>query len=90
MRTPDLGTCRLIFSQRGARPNLTRHCRHAFHVALNYAYRHDPDRAFQWLDRAYRQKDPAMVDFLSERTFDNLANDPRYKAFLRKMNLPES
>jgi TolB-like protein len=61
----------------------------AYFVALNYAYRNDRDLALQWLDRAYKQKDASLVEIAGEPLFKNLANDPRYKAFRRKMNLPE-
>ncbi|MGO9718094.1 MAG: TIR domain-containing protein [Steroidobacteraceae bacterium] len=61
----------------------------AFFVAMSYAYRNDHDLALQWLDRAYKQKDDSLVEIVGEPLFKNLADDPRYKAFLRKMNLPE-
>ena len=61
----------------------------AYFVAMNYAYRDDHDLALQWLERAYQQKDSGFVEIVGEPLFRNLANDPRYKAFLRKMNLPE-
>jgi hypothetical protein len=56
---------------------------------MTYAYRGDHDLAFQWLDRAYQQKDRSLEEILGEPLFKNLASDPRFKAFLRKMNLPE-
>ena len=61
----------------------------AFNVAMVYAYRGDRDKALQWLDRAYRQKDLGLVEIVGEPLLKNLADDPRYKAFLRKMNLPD-
>jgi TolB-like protein/Tfp pilus assembly protein PilF len=61
----------------------------AYYVAMNYAYRDDHDLALQWLERAYKQKDIGFVEIVGEPLFKNLAADPRYKAFLRKMNLPE-
>ncbi len=61
----------------------------AFFVAQTYAYRGEHDRALEWLERAYRQKDACLVEITGEPLFKNMANDPRYKAFLRKMNLPE-
>ncbi len=61
----------------------------AYSVACTYAYRGDHDRALQWLERAYAQKDTTLVEIVSEPLFKNLESDPRYKAFLRKMNLPE-
>ena len=63
--------------------------RGAFFVAMTYAYRGDHDLALQWLERAYQQKDASLADIVGEPLFKNLADDPRYKAFLRKMKLPE-
>jgi TolB-like protein/Tfp pilus assembly protein PilF len=62
----------------------------AYSVAMNYAYQDDHERAFQWLDRAYKQKEIKFVEIVGEHMFKNLADDPRYKALLRKLNLPES
>ena len=58
-------------------------------VALTYAYRGDRNRALGWLERAYRQKDAGLPEIVGEPLFGNLAGNPDYKAFLRKMNLPE-
>ena len=54
---------------------------------MNYAYRGDRDLAFHWLERAYAQKDPDLSGIGGDPMFKNLAQDPRYEAFLRKMNL---
>jgi TolB-like protein/Flp pilus assembly protein TadD len=61
----------------------------SYYVAMTYAYRGDHDLALQWLDHAYKLKDTGLVEMVGEPLLKNLANDPRYKAFLRKMNLPE-
>ena len=44
---------------------------------------------FKWLDRAYEQKDVGLSHIKGEVPFKSLESDPRYKAFLKKMNLPE-
>jgi tetratricopeptide (TPR) repeat protein len=62
----------------------------AFYVAQTYAYRGDRDSAMQWLESAYKQKDVALGEIVGEPLFKSMADDPRYKAFLRKMKLPES
>lgn len=62
----------------------------AFFVAQIYAYRGDNELAFEWLERAYKQRDSSLVEIVGEPLFKSLADDPRFKAFLRKMNLPES
>jgi TolB-like protein/Flp pilus assembly protein TadD len=62
-----------------------------FHTALVYAFRGESDEAFKWLDRAYAQKGGGnnLAYIKTYTTFRKLEGDPRYKAFLRKMNLPE-
>jgi len=60
----------------------------AFFVAMTYAYRGDHDRALEWLERAYQQKDASLDEIIGEPLFKNIAADPRYEAFLRKMKLP--
>ena len=57
-------------------------------IAQVYAFRGESDEAFRWLDRAYAQKDPNS-SALRGTPLKNLEGDPRYKAFLKKMNLPE-
>jgi TolB-like protein/DNA-binding winged helix-turn-helix (wHTH) protein len=63
--------------------------RNAFRIATVYAYRGEADEALKWLDRAYAQKDSGLVRIKVDPSFMKLEGDPRYKAFLRKMNLPE-
>ena len=36
-----------------------------------------------------RQKDPSLYLFKGDPLLKNLESDPRHKAFLRKMNLPD-
>ena len=62
----------------------------AYYVAQNYAYRGDRDLAMQWLDRAYEQRDPWIFEIVGEHLFDGMGDDPRYKAFLRRMKLPDA
>ncbi len=59
----------------------------AWEIADAYAYRGELDQAFAWLDRAYSQKDTGLWLIKYDPFFKK--GDPRYKAFLRKMNLPE-
>jgi TolB-like protein len=58
-------------------------------IADAYAYRGEADQAFAWLERAYRQKDASLFLIKGDALLKNLKDDSRYKAFLRKMNLPE-
>jgi TolB-like protein/DNA-binding winged helix-turn-helix (wHTH) protein/Tfp pilus assembly protein PilF len=59
----------------------------AYFVAMTYAYRGNRDLALQWLERAYAQKDTSLVEIVGEPLFKNLATDPRFNTFLRKMKL---
>ena len=61
----------------------------AYEIATIYAWRGDKEKVFEWLDRAYRQHDSGLVDVKVDPLLHGLRGDPRYKAFLRKMNLPE-
>jgi len=59
------------------------------HIALVHAIRGETDAAFTWLDRAYAQKDEDLYIIKGNPLLRNVARDPRYAAFLRKMNLPK-
>jgi TolB-like protein len=64
--------------------------RYPFQIAQVYAFRGETDEALKWLDRAYVQKDGGGLPIIkSDPVFKKFEGDPRYKAFLRKMNLPE-
>jgi adenylate cyclase len=58
-------------------------------IAGVYAFRGEKDHAFEWLDRAYEARDEDLYFLKGDPLFKNLEGDPRYKAFLKKMNLPE-
>ena len=61
----------------------------AIYVAGAYAFRGQNARAFEWLDKAYTQKDPNLWLAKADPLVRTLNTDPRYKAFLRKINLPD-
>jgi TolB-like protein/tetratricopeptide (TPR) repeat protein len=59
----------------------------AVQIAEAYAYRHEIDNAFQWLERAYQQRDAGLPWIKTNPLYKNLRGDPRYDALLRKMKL---
>ena len=61
----------------------------AYAIGEVYAWRGDKEQAFAWLERAYALHDIDFFNFKSEPKFSSLLGDPRYHAFLRKLNLPE-
>jgi len=64
------------------------HASNAFEIAMIYAFRNQTDEAFEWLDRAYAQRDPSMMATRVEPLLNGLHSDPRYTALLKKLNLP--
>ncbi len=61
----------------------------AFQVAEAYAYRGDKDRAFEWLERARRQRDPGLGNLRKDPLLESLYHDPRWNAFLHTMGLAD-
>jgi hypothetical protein len=49
------------------------------------AYRGEPDRAFEWLDKAVQYKDVGLVLITNEHLFFNLHDDPRWLPFLERI-----
>ena len=58
-------------------------------IAKVYAFRRQNDKAFEWLERARADKDVGLWLIKGDPLLKNLDGEPRYKDFLRKMNLPE-
>jgi tetratricopeptide (TPR) repeat protein len=58
-------------------------------IAIIYAGLNDKDQAFEWLERAYDQRGSYMTLLKVATVFDNLRPDPRFKALLKRMNLPD-
>jgi TolB-like protein/DNA-binding winged helix-turn-helix (wHTH) protein/Tfp pilus assembly protein PilF len=61
----------------------------AFQIAQVYAARGESDKAFEWLDHAYKQRDPGLPELNSDPLFKSLHRDPRYTDLLKKMHLPK-
>ena len=60
----------------------------AYQIAQIYAYRSETDKAFEWLERAYNQRDGGLAEIKGEPLLHSLEGDPRYRAFMQKMKLP--
>jgi TolB-like protein/DNA-binding winged helix-turn-helix (wHTH) protein/Flp pilus assembly protein TadD len=60
----------------------------AFRIAEVHAYRREADQAMRWLEQAHRNREGEVSRLLQNPLLRALAHDPRYQAFLRKMNLP--
>lgn len=60
----------------------------AYQIAEIYAYRRETDKAFEWLERAYNQRDGGLPSIKGDPLLRNIEKDPRYAAFMKKMKLP--
>jgi serine/threonine protein kinase/tetratricopeptide (TPR) repeat protein len=60
----------------------------AYQIAEVYAFRGEVDKAFEWLDRAYVQRDGGLTEIKGDPLLKRLEADPRHTALLKKMGLP--
>ena len=58
-------------------------------IAQTYAWRGEIDKAFEWFDKAVLVRDAGVTQLLADRQLDSLHKDARWKALLKKVNLPE-
>ncbi len=61
----------------------------AYQIAQVYAGRGENDKAFEWLTRAYRQRDGGLSATKYDPLLASLHSDPRFGGLLRKLNLPD-
>lgn len=54
-------------------------------VAYVLAYRGEPDRAFEWLEKAVQYRDPGLTELVFLPYFDKIRGDPRWLPFLRRI-----
>jgi tetratricopeptide (TPR) repeat protein len=59
----------------------------ALQIAEAFAFRGEVDRAFEWLERAYEQRDSGLPQMQSWPLLRNLRGDRRWRPFLEKMGL---
>jgi TolB-like protein/Flp pilus assembly protein TadD len=60
----------------------------AYQVAEVYGLRRDPERMFEWLDRAWDTRDSGISRLLTDPFVLPYRADPRFAAFCRKVGLP--
>jgi hypothetical protein len=59
----------------------------AFYIAEIYAALDDKERAFEWLEKAYQERDGSMAYLKIHDRFESLFPDPRFQDLLRRMRL---
>jgi len=60
----------------------------AYAIAEIYALRNEPNETFEWLDRAFSNRDPDIGFLLLDPFILRYKDDPRFAAFCRKVGLP--
>jgi TolB-like protein/tetratricopeptide (TPR) repeat protein len=59
-----------------------------FQIATVYGLRKEPDKMFDWLERAYTERDPGLTQLLGTPFIMNYRDDPRFAAFCQKLKVP--
>jgi serine/threonine-protein kinase len=60
----------------------------AYQIAEVYAVRGEKDKAFEWLQTAFDDRDAGMLSLSVDPLMRSLRDDPRYKNLLAKIGLP--
>ncbi len=59
----------------------------ASEIAFDYIRLGENDQAFEWLQRAYKERDPMLRFLNANPIYDKIRSDPRFTALLKKMGL---
>lgn len=58
-----------------------------YNIALIYNALDERDKALEWLEKAYEQRDPKMTFLKVEPKWNNLRNEPRFVDLMKRMKL---
>jgi serine/threonine-protein kinase len=59
-----------------------------FQIATVYGLRKEPDKMFDWLERAYTGQDPGLTQLLGTPFILAYKDDPRFAALCQKLKIP--
>jgi eukaryotic-like serine/threonine-protein kinase len=57
--------------------------------ATNHAVLDEKDKAFEWLEKAYEERAPGLLDLDLDPDYENLRTDKRFDDLKRRINLPQ-
>jgi hypothetical protein len=60
----------------------------AYQIAEAYAFRGESGKAFEWLESAYKQRDPGLTQIKNDPLLKILRRDQRFTELLKKLHLP--
>ena len=49
----------------------------------------EKERAFQWLEKGFEERDDLMINLKVEPVFDGIRSDPRYEDLVRRVGIPQ-
>ena len=58
-------------------------------VAVVYAGLDEKDKMFEWLEKGLEERSGQLAEIRWQMPFDPYRDEPRFKALLKRMNLPE-
>jgi adenylate cyclase len=58
-------------------------------LAILYGALGESNEAFDWLEKAYQERDPQLTSLEAGRRFEPLREDPRFGQFVRRAGLPD-
>jgi len=61
----------------------------ALEIAIIYSGLEEKDEAFDWMERAYQNRDGGLMFINSYWYFERIRSDPRFAELVRKIGLPE-
>jgi TolB-like protein/Tfp pilus assembly protein PilF len=56
-----------------------------YSIAKIYAASGDKDRTFEWLERAYQESTPDLIELNSEPVFDGVRDEPKFSELMRRI-----
>jgi len=59
-----------------------------YNIALIYVALDQRNEAFEWLEKAYQQRDPLLIQLRVEPKWTTLRSDPRFQDLLRRIGFP--
>ena len=57
--------------------------------AAAYANGKDKDKAIEYLNKAYDERDRQLTELKVNKTWDFVRDDPRFKELVKKVGIPE-
>jgi serine/threonine-protein kinase len=60
----------------------------AAQIAEVYSWRGEVDKTFEWLERAYAQRDGGVANIKTDPLLKSVRGDPRFAAMVKKLGLP--